>query len=125
MSEILRGNGEKWLICGGRDFGDAAMFSDAMRDLMRHFGHPDVIVHGDATGADTMAGELARRLSISEIACPADWKTHGRAAGPIRNKGMLAHGIDKVIAFPGGKGTANMIKQARAAGVDVVEIKST
>ncbi|MEM9912925.1 MAG: hypothetical protein AAF922_19365 [Pseudomonadota bacterium] len=46
----------------------------------------------------------------------------GRAAGPIRNKEMLDEGCpDLVVAFPGGRGTANMVKQAQAAGVEVLD----
>jgi hypothetical protein len=37
---------------------------------------------------------------------------------------MLMEGKpDLVVAFPGGRGTANMIEQARKAGVEVLEIK--
>jgi len=51
---------------------------------------------------------------------PADWSRHGKSAGPIRNRQMLIEGRpDIVVAFPGGKGTANMIKQAVEAGVKV------
>ena len=53
-----------------------------------------------------------------------DWEKHGRAAGPIRNKLMLDEGRpDLVVAFPGGRGTANMVKQASAASVEVIEVR--
>jgi len=124
MLTILRDNGETWLICGGRDFADEIMFEDAMGDLMRCFGHPSRIIHGAAAGADSMADDLSQRLSIDVVRCHADWKEHGHAAGPIRNKEMLTHKPTKVIAFPGGRGTQNMKNQARFAGIDVVEIKA-
>ena len=49
-----------------------------------------------------------------------------KAAGPIRNKWMLddAH-PDLVVSFYGGRGTANMIKQAREAGVEVFDVYPT
>ena len=122
---VLIKNYETWLICGGRNFDDEVMFEDAMGDLMRHFGHPSRIVHGGATGADGMADDLGKRLSVDVVPCPADWTKHGRAAGPIRNKEMLTHRPTKVIAFPGGRGTKDMVKQARSAGITVVEIKPT
>ncbi len=122
---VLIENHETWLICGGRKFADEVMFEDAMGDLMRHYGHPSRIVHGAATGADSMAGDLGERLSVDVVQCPADWKKHGRAAGPIRNKEMLAHKPAKVIAFPGGRGTKDMVEKARLAGITVVEIKPT
>jgi len=54
----------------------------------------------------------------------ADWHLHGKAAGPKRNQRMLDHGRPKrVIAFPGGKGTADMVDRARVAGVDVIEVR--
>jgi hypothetical protein len=38
---------------------------------------------------------------------------------------MLEEGKpDLVVAFPGGRGTANMVKQARAAAVKVLEAKT-
>lgn len=54
---------------------------------------------------------------------PADWGSLGKAAGPIRNSLMLTEANPSlVIAFPGGKGTADMISKARAAGVKVIEV---
>jgi hypothetical protein len=53
---------------------------------------------------------------------PADWETHGRAAGPIRNQAMLDEGKPYlVIAFWDGKskGTLDMISRATRAGVPV------
>lgn len=46
--------------------------------------------------------------------------TNGKAAGPIRNQRMLDEGKpDLVVAFPGGRGTADMVRRAKAAGVPV------
>ena len=59
-----------------------------------------------------------------EVLIPAKWKLHGKAAGPIRNQLMLVeHKPDMVLAFPGGKGTANMIKIARWNGVPIVDLE--
>lgn len=123
MADVLRINGERWLVCGGRDFADQAVFDGAMGDLMRHFGCPAEIVHGAARGADSMADALGARLAVTVRRFPADWQKHGRAAGIIRNREMLATKPDKVVAFPGGRGTANMVEQARGAGIAVVEIR--
>jgi len=89
-----------------------------------HDGHRLVVIQGGAKGADRMAREwCCRQPEIQMINEPADWKMHGRAAGPIRNKRMLdEYEPDMVLAFPGGAGTANMVKQARAAGVKVIEV---
>jgi hypothetical protein len=52
----------------------------------------------------------------------ADWKTHGKSAGPMRNRQMLNDGQPTaVVAFPGGRGTADMIHAAKAVGLPVWE----
>lgn len=67
-----------------------------------------------------MAGEFGKWKGIPVRVFPADWETHGRAAGHIRNRQMLVEGKpDIVVAFAGGRGTQNMINQARKAGVTV------
>lgn len=82
-----------------------------------------LIITGMARGADIAGYDwaVANRAQIAEF--PADWGRYGAAAGPIRNKQMLDEGVpDLVVAFPGGKGTENMKKQARNTGVEVMEI---
>ena len=52
-----------------------------------------------------------------------DWSAHGRAAGARRNGEMLAEGgVVAVVAFPGGSGTADMVRRARRAGLPVWEV---
>jgi hypothetical protein len=112
------------LICGGRNFADRDQMS---RTLMRF--KPDnvaidasehVFILGGAPGADTLAEEWADVFGIRKRVFLADWETHGRAAGPIRNQRMLDDGKpDLVIAFPGGVGTNDMIRRAQKAGVSV------
>jgi predicted Rossmann-fold nucleotide-binding protein len=54
---------------------------------------------------------------------PANWPKHGKGAGFIRNQQMLNEGKpDLMIAFPGGKGTADMIEKAIKAGIKVIEV---
>jgi hypothetical protein len=67
---------------------------------------------------------MAREKGVQVIARPADWRRYGRAAGPIRNKEMLAHRPQLAVAFPGGTGTADMVGKAKAAGLDVVVIEN-
>lgn len=80
------------------------------------------IIEGEARGADTLAKQWAEERYLPVEKYPANWDTHGKAAGPIRNKQMLTEGKpDLVIAFlaPNSRGTANMISQAEKAGVPV------
>lgn len=83
----------------------------------------DCIIHGAANGADRHASDWAGDHAIANEPYEADWENQGTFAGPARNKRMLQEGRpDLVVAFPGGKGTRNMIELARKAGVEVVEI---
>jgi hypothetical protein len=107
------------LVCGGRDYSDWYRVRDTLNMLHAFVGDLR-IVHGGATGADALAARWARENGHQCVAYPADWKTHGRAAGPIRNALMLEREKpDIVVAFPGGVGTADMVSKARAAGVKV------
>jgi SLOG family YspA-like protein len=117
---------ETWLICGGRDFSDQTMFDNAMSDISNKFGLPRKVVHGAARGADAMGAQWANRLALEVAAVPADWDKHGKAAGPIRNEQMLReHKPSRVIAFPGGAGTQDMIARAKKWGAQIIEVKSS
>lgn len=108
------------LVCGGRDFTDTKYAYKVLDQLYDQFLF-DVVVEGDAQGADRIAGFWARKHKIDNLKFPADWKKYGKAAGPIRNQQMLDEGKpDLVIAFPGGGGTADMIERAEKAGVEVI-----
>jgi hypothetical protein len=81
-----------------------------------------VIIQGGARGADEHARTWAKDRGIPVETYAADWKQYGRAAGPIRNGVMLAESRpDGVVAFPGGSGTADCVRQAKALGLKVWE----
>jgi hypothetical protein len=112
------------IVCGGRDFRNGAfMFLelDRLHALLRF----TELMQGGALGADRLAREWAiGHPEIKRFKCKAEWTKHGNAAGAIRNTRMLEWNPDLVVAFPtGGPGTANMMEQAREAGVKVIEIK--
>jgi hypothetical protein len=111
------------LVCGGRDFTDRTAVWGLLQavHLKRGIG---VLIHGACpTGADRLADEWAAEESVPIEAYPAVWKLDGRldrSAGPRRNQRMMDEGKpDLVIAFPGGKGTDDMVRRAKAAGVKV------
>lgn len=110
----------KVLVCGGRDYTNR----ENVFSLLNDFILPHIKIHvieGGAKGADRLAREWAIENGMSYTTYEADWKKHGKAAGPIRNQEMLdRESPDWVIAFPGGKGTANMIKLAKKHGVKCV-----
>lgn len=107
------------LVCGGRDYADRRCVYAVLDDLA---GHAEEIICGGANGADALARDWAAYRSIPCHVYNADWETHGRKAGPLRNQKMLDEGKpDLVIAFPGGRGTADMLRRAERAGVAIVK----
>jgi len=110
------------LVCGDRDYNDQDRLFAVLDELHLSKTITDV-VHGAARGADMLAHEWAYARNIRMWPCPADWKRHGRAAGPIRNQRMLDdHTIDLVVTFSGGRGTDDMVRRARRANIPVMEI---
>jgi hypothetical protein len=110
------------LVCGGRDYNDKDRIF-AVLDAYHDKAGIDVLIDGGARGADQWASAWAGRRGVGTQTYEADWENHGSFAGPMRNTRMLYEGKpDLVIAFPGGRGTADMVKKARRAGVQVVEI---
>lgn len=110
------------LVCGGRDFNDTARVFAVLDKLHAEAGI-DHVIEGGARGADACAKEWAFRRGVQISTYEADWENQGSFAGPMRNTRMINEGRpDVVVAFPGGKGTGDMIKKARRAGIEVVEI---
>lgn len=108
------------LVCGSTDFTDREHLYKFLDLLIPAI---EVVIEGEAPGADTMAREWAEEREIIVMPFPADWPHFGRAAGPIRNRQMLVEGKpDLVVAFPSKylhdtKGTADMVRQSRTAKV--------
>lgn len=106
------------IVTGGRHYANA----EKVAAILGPIG-PRVVVHGGATGADHLAAIWAVAHGINSVAVYADWKGMGRKAGPMRNAEMLRlYPRATVVAFPGGKGTADCVKQARAIGMPIVTV---
>lgn len=104
------------LVCGGRNYADRDAVYCALLEL-----HPSAVITGGASGADRIAEEWARPVVPVET-YKADWTKYGKAAGPIRNQQMIDEGKpDAVLAFPGGRGTADMVRRAVSAGIPVID----
>ena len=107
------------LVCGGRDYSNISAVRHALCALHAKRGIT-LLIEGGALGADRLAREWAIASSVPHQTFNADWTAHGKAAGPMRNDRMIAEGKpDGVVAFPGGRGTSDMIGKARSAGVKV------
>lgn len=107
------------LVCGGRNFWDRGYLFEILNNIHRKRGI-SCVIHGNAMGADQLAGEWAVTNNVPEARYPAKWDLHGRAAGPIRNQQMLDEAApDAVVAFPGGVGTRDMMQRSRRRGLPV------
>ena len=111
------------LICGDRNWRRYDIILATLKKL--HEQTPiDVVIEGECRGADLLGKRAAYALGIVVSEFPAQWDVHGLAAGPIRNAQMLREGKPTlVLAFhddlSNSKGTAHMVKIAKAAGVPV------
>ena len=109
------------LITGTRGWDDFAAFEKAVN---AYYNGPDAIryVHGGCpSGADKLASMRSRIPGDSEAVYLADWDTHGKAAGFIRNTQMAKLSPEVCLAFWDGKsnGTRHMIEEAVKHGIPV------
>ena len=119
------------LVCGSRHWNDPAPIWAVLAGLYARDESADglIVIEGGAPGADSFAAEWADDEADGSETYPADWDKHGKAAGPIRNQQMLDEGQpDVVYAFKdafdlaqsgSGRGTEDMVRRAKAAGVPV------
>lgn len=122
------------IVCGGRKFSDKDWLFRTLYNLCDAcycWGEPHAdgnnlpsnikIISGMAAGADSLALDWAIVNWTELKGYPANWKKYGKAAGMLRNQQMLDEEKPHlVVAFPGGKGTADMVARAKAAKVQVI-----
>lgn len=108
------------IVCGGRYFTDERRLYSVLDHLHLAEGITEV-VEGGATGADAFGGQWADSRGVWRTTVNADWELHGLGAGMRRNRKMLGMKPDAVVAFPGGRGTAHMVRIATGAGVRVIQ----
>ena len=124
------------LVCGGRDWGFVrpnARLVEAHRalrerkrsydvlDRLHHQCPIDLIIHGNARGADRLAKKWAIERRVEHHPFKADWERLGKAAGVLRNQQMIDEGHpDLGVAFPGGRGTNDMVSRLYNANIEVL-----
>lgn len=111
------------IVCGGVDFTDEKLCFEQLDRILPRYDNVE-IVSGHARGADALGERYAKSHGIQLKIFKAEWKSYGKAAGPIRNKAMLNYAMEEtpvIIAFWNGvsRGTKNMVEQARKAGAEV------
>ena len=122
----------RFIVCGGRDWSDEEQVFEVLDRNIPTAGPFTIVTGACPTGAD----EFARRWFLRakhwnlnghvEGFCnyephPADWKRHGKGAGPLRNLEMALLDARTCLAFWDGesRGTLDMIKRATKSGIPV------
>lgn len=105
------------IIAGGRNIHDPAILAQA---IVKCPWTITTVVSGGATGVDKLGTDWAAQNSVMCLEYNADWRTHGKAAGPMRNAAM-ADDAQALLAIWDGqsRGTGNMIETAKAKGLKV------
>jgi len=114
----------KLIIAGGRNKTCLTSFEFVQCSSIIHTHGPVTeIVSGGATGADAIGEKIAVILSLPVRTFEAQWRTHGKMAGPMRNA-LMARYADAVILFDGGRGTENMFRQAQHNSLQIFDLRS-
>lgn len=114
------------LVTGGRNYGERIEERERLHDALAQL-RPTCVVHGYARGADRIARQWTSNRDILAMGFRAEWELDGKSAGPARNARMVAWVKERlrlgesviVLACPGGKGTADCVRQALRAGLSV------
>jgi hypothetical protein len=112
-------NMPRLIIVGGRNYIPKKVDEFIITSIVQQYGI-DEIVSGGAGGADEMGERYAKSFGLEVHIFPAQWGQFGKSAGPIRNKKMAEYS-NVCLLFPGGKGTADMKRQANKAALPVIE----
>lgn len=112
------------VITGGRRFTDGELIHRALSAVHRKRGIA-LLIQGGADGADRLCAEWAWDRDIPVATFNANWQKHGIVAGPLRNQRMIDEGRpDAAVAFPGGRGTADMVARLIKASVPLWDLRA-
>lgn len=107
------------LVCGGRKYANGKHLDSILRAVA-----PTAVVHGGAPGADSLADGWARSRGVPVVRVDALWDFYGDSAGCRRNGWMLdLVRVHLVVAFPGGDGTADMVRRAKLRRIEVLQVE--
>ena len=100
----------KVIIAGGRGFSDFELMNTKCNELLLESDEDIEIVSGTAKGADKMGEHYASVRGFAVKQFPANWDSHGKAAGYIRNVEMGNYCDIAIIFWDGeSRGTKHMI----------------
>ncbi len=123
------------VVAGGREFLDAELMNEVMDQLTKEWGITEIAHGGQKAympltkrwrGCDYHAGEWAAAREMPCTPFPVsdeEWRRLHKAAGPVRNRRMINEfAPDRVIAFPGNKGTKDCVTWALSCGIEVFAV---
>ena len=121
---------KRLLVTGSRDWTDDTVIEEHLHQAWQQLQSPEqphvVLVHGGCrTGADAIADRIWRKHHLPVEVHYADWRTLGKAAGPIRNRHMAGLGADLCLAFILNQsvGASHCVQAAQAAGIPTTVIE--
>lgn len=120
----------KIIVTGSRDWSDIT----SVVETLKIYDKSTILVHGNCRGADIICAVVGETLGFEIRPYPADWDTHGKPAGIIRNQLMIDtenktdEPIDLCIAFhdeiENSKGTKDCVSRALKANITILYVKS-
>jgi len=128
------------LVFGGRKYNDWHKVWKVLDDL-HHRYTISLIIHGNASGADSWGKQWAIRRGVEHTGSTfaADWSdishpdaliktgqhgTYDARAGFRRNQRMIDENwIDLAVMFPGNNGTKDMLQRVKMAGIKLMEVQ--
>ena len=112
------------LVCGGRAYGDRAKLFEVLDAILIEHDI-ELLIHGGASGADALAAEWAEHRDVQQVVCAGTWPPSDMTTATTARRmiEILLHGRQHtLVAFPGGWETLSLVKRARAAGIDIIEV---
>jgi hypothetical protein len=88
----------KTIIAGSRSITDYEMVKLA---IIKSGFKITQVISGGAVGVDKLGERWAQENNVPVKRFPADWKTYGKAAGPIRNSEMVKYCEAAIIIWDG------------------------
>lgn len=108
----------KTIIAGSRTITDYALVEQAV--IESGFSISEVVSGKEPKGVDCLGELWAHYNHVPVKPFSADWRTHGLAAGPIRNREMAEYAEALILVWDGqSKGSRSMLVMAESKGLKI------
>lgn len=105
------------IIAGSRTITD---FAEVEKAITNSGFQITEVISGGCVGPDLLGERWAMQNGIPKTLFLADWKQHGKAAGPIRNSEMAASADALILVYDGkSRGSADMLMKAHSKGLKI------